>query len=305
MQVHYSLDNLPLFRRAVVTIGTFDGVHTGHQKIIEALKEEALKTGGETIVITFQPHPRKIVTNDSLQLINTLEEKIELLAQYNIHHLVVVPFTNAFAEQPAEAYIEHFLVAKFHPHTVIIGYDHQFGKNRQGNFSLLQQYAEKLNYQLIEIPKQVLNEIAISSTKIRNALLDSDIETANTLLGYAYFFSGLVVAGDRIGRRLNYPTANLVYTDSDKICLGHGVYAVMVTVNGEEKGGMLSIGTRPTLHNSEEKIEVHIFDFNNDIYGQTIRVTVKKFLRHQVKFSNLDELTQQLDRDKEESLKWL
>jgi riboflavin kinase / FMN adenylyltransferase len=306
MQVHYSLEKLPPFKNAVITIGTFDGVHTGHQKIIAALKEEAQKINGETIVITFHPHPRRIVTDTSLELINTLEERIFLLEQYRIDHLVVVPFTKEFAEQAAEDYIEHFLISNFQPHSIVIGYDHHFGKDRKGNFSLLLQYAERLQFQLIEIPKHVLNEIAISSTKIRKALLSSDVETANRLLGYPFFFSGLVVPGDRIGRTLNYPTANLVYTDHDKIHLGHGVYAVSVLVNDAEKKGMLSIGTRPTIDNkNEEKIEVNIFDFNEDIYGNTIQVSVKKFLRTQVKFSSLDELKQQLDADKEDSLKGL
>jgi riboflavin kinase/FMN adenylyltransferase len=306
MQVHYSLLNLPAFKNAVITIGTFDGVHTGHQKIIAAIKKEAKKISGETVLITFHPHPRKIVTNESLQLINTLEEKISLLEQYAIDHLVVVPFTKEFANQSAEEYIEHFLIGHFHPNSIVIGYDHHFGKERKGDFSLLQQYADRLHFELIEIPKHVLNEIAISSTKIRKALLASDVETANSLLGYSFFLQGQVVQGDQIGRTLNYPTANLAYTDADKICLGHGVFAVDVFVDSSEKKGMLSIGTRPTINNkNEEKIEVNIFDFDEDIYGQSIKVVVKKFLRPQLRFSSLEELTKQLDKDKIESLKWL
>lgn len=294
---------MPIFRNAVITIGTFDGVHEGHRTIIAALKEEAQRTGGESVIITFHPHPRKIVQHDSsLQLINTLEEKIRLLSLQGIDHLVVAPFTPEFSEQSAESYIEHFLVNRFHPGVIIIGYDHHFGKDRRGNFNLLQEQAPRWKYSLIEIPRHVIEEIGISSTKIRKALLQSDVETANLLLGYDFFFEGLVVKGDALGRQLGYPTANLEYTDPEKIHLGHGVYAVYVDVEGEKKKGMLSIGNRPTLQKSDEKIEVNIFDFNKDIYNTTIRVTVKKILRHQEKYSSLEELTAQLAKDREDSL---
>jgi len=303
MQVHRSIESLPNFKNAVVTIGTFDGVHAGHQKIIVALKEEARLQNGETVIITFDPHPRKIVKPEtSLQLITTLNEKIEILALHKVDHLVIVPFTKTFSDQPAEEYIENFLIKNFAPKSIIIGYDHRFGKERKGDYKMLERFAIKWNYNLVEIPKHVLEEIAISSTKIRNAILQSDIETANRLLGYHFFFEGIVVDGDKLGRQLGYPTANLEYTDEEKIHLGHGVYAVDVLVGDETKKGMLSIGNRPTLAKSGEKIEVNIFDFDRDIYGQTIRVIVKKFLRHQEKYDSLEALKQQLARDKEESL---
>ncbi len=306
MQVHQHLDTLPLFRKSVITIGAFDGVHKGHQKIIAALQDEAARIDGETVVITFHPHPRKIVAgNFSLQLINTLEEKIDLLSLYNIDHLVVVPFTPAFADQSAESYIRNFLVEKFQPHTIIIGYDHQFGKDRQGNFDLLQQMAAMYHYQLIEIPKHVAREIGISSTKIRTALQQSDVDTANELLGYDFFFSGKVVNGDKLGRQLGYPTANLEYTNSDKIHLGDGVYAVYVQLDGERKKGMLSIGNRPTIDGLAQKVEVNIFDFDEEIYGKEITVIVKKYLRAQEKYSTLQELTDQLALDKKNSLQVL
>lgn len=306
MQVHRSISELPPFRNAVITIGTFDGVHEGHRKIIAALKQEAQATAGESVIITFHPHPRKIVQHDaSLQLINTLDEKIELLSLQGIDHLVVVPFTTEFSEQSAESYIEHFLVNRFHPKVIIIGYDHHFGKDRRGNFSLLQEQAPRWNYRLIEIPRHVIEEIGISSTKIRKALLQSDTETANLLLGYDFFFEGLVVRGDALGRKLGYPTANLEYTDPEKIHPGHGVYAVYVDVQGEKKKGMLSIGNRPTLEKSGEKVEVNIFDFDREIYGETLRVTIRKFLRSQEKYASLDELVVQLAKDKENSLEAL
>jgi riboflavin kinase / FMN adenylyltransferase len=306
MQVHRQLEQLPSFTNAVITIGTFDGVHEGHQKIIQALKEEASRVGGETVVITFHPHPRKVVQSDKpLQLINTLNEKTELLEKAGIQHLVIVHFTPAFAEQTAEEYIRDFLINCFHPTTIIIGYDHRFGKDRTGDYKLMEEKANECGYHLLEIPKHVLDEIGVSSTKIRNAILSSDIETANKLLGYSFFFEGEVVKGDQLGRKLGYPTANLVYTDPDKIHLGHGVYAVQVDVQGERKKGMMSIGTRPTLTHSGERVEVNIFDFEGDIYGKTIRVIVEHYLRGQEKYASLDQLIQQLHKDKEASLSLL
>ncbi len=306
MLVHRTIENLPPFRNAVITIGTFDGVHEGHKKIIAALIAEAKTINGESVIITFDPHPRKIVEPDKpLQLINTLEEKTELLAKTGIDHLVIVPFTPGFAEQSAEQYIKDFLIDNFHPATIIIGYDHHFGKGRKGNYKLLEEKAPVFNYTLLEIPKHILDEIGVSSTKIRNALLASDIETANKLLGYDFFFEGKVVEGDKLGRQLGYPTANLEYTDKEKIHLGHGVYAVYVEINGVVKKGMLSIGNRPTLLHSDEKIEVNIFDWDEEIYGQTLRVIVKKYLRGQEKYDSLEELIRQLHKDKEDSLSCL
>lgn len=306
MQVHRSIENLPLFKNAVITIGTFDGVHQGHKKIINALKKEAEAAQGESVIISFHPHPRKVVHADEpLHLINTLNEKIELLEKTGIDHLVIVPFNQQFSEQTAEEYIENFLIKNFHPHTIIIGYDHHFGKGRKGNFILLAENADKYNYQLLEIPKYILDEISVSSTKIRNAILQSDIETANKLLGYEFFFEGIVIKGDQLGRKLGYPTANLKYTDAEKIHLGHGVFAAYAEVKGKRYKGMLSVGTRPTLENSDERVEVNIFDFDEEIYGETIRVVVKKFLRDQEKYASLGELTQQLAIDKENSLGFL
>ncbi len=303
MQVHRKIEDLPPFKNAVITIGTFDGVHEGHKKIIDALIAEARNVQGESLIITFDPHPRKIVHPDEpLHLINTLDEKIELLSKTGIDHLVIVPFTPEFADQTAEEYIQNFLIGNFHPATIIIGYDHHFGKDRTGNYKLLEEKAPVLGYKLLEIPKHVLDEIGVSSTKIRNALLQSDIETANKLLGYSFFFEGKVVTGDKLGRQLGYPTANLEYTDKEKIHLGHGVYAVYVEMGKLTKKGMLSIGTRPTLTVSSEKVEVNIFDWDKELYGQTIRVVVEKYLRAQEKYNSLEDLTRQLQKDKEDSL---
>lgn len=306
MQVHRDIDSLPLFKNAIVAIGTFDGVHLGHQKIISALEQQARNVNGESVIITFNPHPRKIINPaEQLQLINTLEEKIELLQEKGIDHLVIVPFTTSFSEQTADSYIKDFLIDRFHPHSIIIGYDHHFGKDRKGNYRLLEEKAPGYNYRLLEIPKHVLDEIAISSTKIRNALLKPDVETANKLLGYDFFFEGLIVEGDKLGRQLGYPTANLKYTDFDKIRLAEGVYAVSVKFSGELYKGMMSIGNRPTFNDTSEKVEVNIFDFSEDIYGKTLRVYVKKYLRPQEKYNSVEALKAQIDLDKQESLKWL
>src|SRR5437762_984486 len=203
MKVHRDIDHLPPFRNAVITIGTFDGVHEGHRKIIEHLKQEAEKINGETVIITFHPHPRKVVSSSILgiRLINTLNEKIELLEQAGVDKLAIVPFTEVFANQSAEDYIQNFLIKKFNPHTIIIGFDHRFGRDRLGDYRLLEKMAPVYNYVLKEIPKHVLDEIDISSTNIREAIIHSDIETANKLLGYDFFFEGVVVNGDKLGRK--------------------------------------------------------------------------------------------------------
>ena len=309
MQVHRDIENLPSFRNAVVTIGTFDGVHMGHRQVIDKLKTEAKAVNGETVIITFHPHPRKVVSSTILgiRLINTLDEKIELLEQLGIDHVVVVPFTDAFANQRAEDYINNFLIDKFHPHTIIIGYDHHFGRDRLGDYRLLEKFSGKYNYQLKEIPKHILENISISSTNIREAILHSDIATAYTLLGYEFFFSGLVIHGDKLGRTLGYPTANLKVTDEEKIVPGNGIYAVYAQPAGSlhRLKGMMSIGFRPTVDGKKRVIEVNIFDFDKEIYDQPLKVFVKKYLREEIKFDGLESLVKQIDQDKIDSLKVL
>lgn len=309
MQVHYNIEELPVFRNAVITIGTFDGVHMGHRQVLDRLKAEATINDGESVVITFHPHPRKVISSTILgiRLINTLDEKIELLRQLAIDHLVIVPFTDAFANQPAEDYIQNFLVAKFHPHTIIIGYDHRFGRDRSGDYRLLEKKAAIYNYQLKEIPKHILENISISSTNIRQAILHNDIATADKLLGYEFFFSGTVVHGDKLGRKLGYPTANLKIDDEEKITPGNGIYAVYAQPEGagQRLKGMMSIGFRPTVDGKKRVIEVNIFDFDKEIYDQKLKVFVKKYLREEVKFDGLDALVKQIDQDKVDSLKVL
>ncbi|HAO45819.1 MAG TPA: riboflavin biosynthesis protein RibF [Ferruginibacter sp.] len=307
MQIHRDISQLPSFRNAVITIGTFDGVHLGHHQIIDSLKQEAATAGGESVIITFHPHPRKVVSSviTGVRLINTLAERIELLDKTGIDHLVIVPFTDYFANQTAEEYIRDFLVEKFRPHTIIIGYDHRFGKERAGDYKMMEEKAAVYNYKLKEISEHILDAIKVSSTNIRNAILHSNVEEANHLLGYTFFFEGEVFHGDKIGRELGYPTANLKSTDEEKIVMGDGIYAVHADVEGIRYKGMMSIGFRPTVNGRTRVTEVNLFDFNKDIYGKTIRVHVQKYLRSEVKFNGLEELKEQLHKDKEESLKYL
>jgi len=304
MIVHKDMNALPSFTRAVITIGTFDGVHRGHQQIIRSLCEEAANCEGESVLVTFHPHPRQVVSSTILgvRLINTLDERIELFREAGIDHLVIVPFTTAFAHQDAEEYIRDFLVANFHPHTIIIGYDHRFGKDRAGNYELLEEKAIQFGYQIKEIPRHQLHESAVSSTRIREALVDGKVAIANELLGYEFFFEGKVVHGDKLGRELGYPTANLQITDNEKMLPGDGIYAVYIDYKDHRYKGMMSIGFRPTVGGHRRVVEVNIFDFNQSIYGETIRVMVKAHLRAEEKFDSLEMLVKQIDQDKQNSL---
>jgi len=312
MKVHRDINNLPSFKNTAITIGTFDGVHSGHVQIINQLKKEAQENEGESLIITFDPHPRMILNRQKnqppIKLLNTLSEKIELLAKQEIDHLVIVPFTVEFSNQTAEEYIADFLVAKFHPKTIIIGYDHHFGKNRSGDYKLLEKYQEEFNYQVKEIPAHVLDHVTISSTKIRQALEAGDIRTAHECLGYDYFFEGKVIEGNKIGRTLGYPTANLEIEDANKLIPADGIYAVNVSVGKENQAsdlfvpesfhqGMMSIGFRPTIGDDKKMIEVNVFDFNENIYGRTLRVYVKSFMRKEEKFENLEQLKNQISID--------
>ncbi|HVY74010.1 MAG TPA: bifunctional riboflavin kinase/FAD synthetase [Puia sp.] len=308
MQVYRSTDDLPHFHHAVLTIGTFDGVHTGHQQVIAQLRKEAAQINGETVIITFDPHPRMVVNAGSnLRLLNIAAEKTELLAASGVDNLAIVPFTEKFAHLSAEEYIRDFLVRHFHPHTIIIGYDHHFGKGRTGNYQLLNAAASTNHYRLKEIPAHVLDSISVSSTRIREAIAIGDMQTANVLLGYTFFFSGTVVEGDRLGRTLGFPTANLQIEDPHKILPGDGVYAVDAVVDDQPEQrlkGMMNIGYRPTVGGRKKLIEVNLFEFDRPIYHRTLKVFVKQFLRSEVKFDGLDALKKQLAIDKLNAEKW-
>jgi riboflavin kinase/FMN adenylyltransferase len=296
MQVHRELSQLPDFRNAVITIGTFDGVHTGHRYILQQLQQAANAVRGETVIVTFDPHPREILFpgDKNLRLLTTLDEKIALLTRAGIDHLVVVPFTKAFSELSARAYLEDFLIARFRPHTIIIGYDHRFGHNREGGLELLEAEQHQYGFHLIEIPQQVVHDLAVSSTKIRNSLLEGNTQLANELLGYPYFLEGAVVHGDKMGRQLGYPTANLQLADERKLIPSEGIYAVKVN---NKLNGVMSIGTRPTFDGTDLRLEVHIFDFSSEIYGEQLRVEFINFIRHSQKFASIEALIAQMDKD--------
>lgn len=302
MKVHYDLKQLPPFSRGVITTGAFDGVHKGHQQIIARMKEIAKLVNGETVIITFHPHPRKITSSvpGDVKQLTCLNERIILLEKAGIDHLVVIPFDYHFSNLSAADYISSFLEAHFHPHTIIVGYDHKFGKGRTGNFEMLCDYGKKLGFQVEQINEQLVERDIISSTHIRNYLLEKNIVKANALLGYAYFFDGFVVRGNQIGRTIGFPTANLHINDEEKLIPSNGVYAVRV--KGSYFGtkvleGMMNIGVRPTVDGHKKVIEVNIFDFDEDIYEQTLTVMVYEYIRGEVKFDGLDALKAQLKED--------
>jgi riboflavin kinase/FMN adenylyltransferase len=317
MRVHRDINNLPAFKNAAITIGTFDGVHTGHLQIINQLKKEAQENNGEAVIITFHPHPRMIIQSrenepnnrPSIKLLNTLSEKIELLRKHEIDHLVIVPFTKEFSNQTPDEYIHDFLVSKFHPQTIIIGYDHRFGRDRKGDYKLMEKYQESFHYHVKEIPEHVLHNVTISSSKIRQALTVGDIATANEYLGYEYFFEGKIVEGNKLGKTLGYPTANILVNDAFKLIPAYGVYAVTVSIGVESQNpddafiaeadykGMMNIGIRPTIGDNKIMIEVNVFDFNKDIYGRNMRVYIKEYMRPEIKFNTLEELKVQLEMD--------
>jgi riboflavin kinase/FMN adenylyltransferase len=305
MQVHFQLEHLPKFKNPVLTIGAFDGVHSGHLSILDELKHTAEENQGETVVITFHPHPRRILNNaDAPALLTSLNERIDRFQQLGIDHLVIVPFDPAFAEMTATEYIEKFLVDLFHPSVIIIGNDHRFGKDRSGDFFMLREFGSRFGYSVKEIPEKLLNESRVSSTNIRHALLNGDVKMANELLTYNYQLIGKVVVGDRLGRTLGFPTANLSMLDSDKLIPASGVYAVLVHLYKEgtirNYNGMMNIGYRPTVNGKERRIEVHIFEFDEDIYNETLKVSLMAHTRKELKFAGLDALKTQLNKDKDE-----
>jgi len=303
MTVHYDLNQLPAFKHAVITTGAFDGVHIGHQQIISRMKQIALEVGGETVIITFHPHPRKIISSipGEIKQLTSLEERIELLEKNEVDHLVVVNFDYAFSNLSANQYVKDFLFDHFHPHTIIVGYDHRFGNGRNGNFELLKKFEEELQFKVEEINEKIVAGEIVSSTHIRNYLSENNIEKANALLGYAYHFDGFVVRGNQIGRTIGFPTANLHINNEEKIIPSNGVYAVKVKgscLGNDVLDGMMNIGIRPTVDGQKKVIEVHILNFDEDIYEQNLTVLVYEYIRGEVKFDGLDGLKSQLAKDK-------
>lgn len=307
MKIYYSIEDFNPLPCAVVTSGTFDGVHVGHQTILARLKEIASANGGETVLITYWPHPRTILRPEepTVKLLTTFEEKAHLLKAQGIHHLLRIPFTKDFSGISSQQFIQEILVHRIGTKKLVIGYDHRFGKNREGSFDQLRQNASSYGFDVEEIPRQEIDHVAVSSSKIRKALEEADLATANHLLARPYALTGRVVRGDKLGRMLGFPTANLDTESANKLVPREGIYAVRVTVNACTFGGMLYIGTRPTVDGKRQVIEVNIFDFNHEIYGELVTVEFLHLIRYDTKFNDLEGLKTQLFQDREAALRLL
>jgi riboflavin kinase / FMN adenylyltransferase len=303
MRIFEGLTEKMPIKNAVVTIGTFDGVHIGHQEILKTLIAEAVKCEGESVLLTFYPHPRMVLFPEQtdLQLLQTQTEKLEKLASIGLQNVVIYPFSKEFADLSAERFVEEILIKGLQAKMVIIGYDHQFGHNREGNLAFLKQYAEKGFFELMEIPAEQIDEANISSSKIRKAILGGEISTANSFLGSPFELSGTIVKGLQNGRKIGFPTANIRIDDQQKIIPATGVYAVEMNVAGTSCRGMMNVGWRPTIEEEklERKIEVHLFDFQKEIYDEACQIRVLQFVRAEHKFPNLEALKVQIQRDEE------
>ncbi|HYF69708.1 MAG TPA: bifunctional riboflavin kinase/FAD synthetase [Ohtaekwangia sp.] len=307
MKIYHGIEDFVPLKYAVVTSGTFDGVHIGHQKILSRLKETSLLHKGQTVVITFWPHPRLVLhpEDTSLKLLNTFEEKAALLKEHGIQHLLRIPFTKEFSQLTSKEFISKILVDTIGTKKLVIGYDHHFGKNREGSFEQLKADGPTYGFDVEEIPRQDVDHIGVSSTTIRKALEEGDIETATPLLGSPYSITGRVIMGDKLGRILGFPTANIEIDSKFKLIPADGIYAVTVQYEHQHLKGMMYIGNRPTIDGIKRNLEVNIFDFNKDIYGESLTIYFHKLLRWDIKFSDLEELKRQLALDKiaaEESL---
>lgn len=304
MKVYTNIDDFKGVKNPIVTTGTFDGVHLGHQKIITRLKDVARDEKGETVLLTFSPHPRMVLFPDDneLKLLNTLPEKTVLLEKYGIDHLIIYPFTKEFSRLTSIEFVRNILVNSIQTKKLVIGYNHHFGRNREGSFEHLKEYGPLYGFEVEEIPAKDIDHIQISSTKIRNALLIGDVKTATAYLGHSYTLTGTVVSGKQLGRTIGYPTANLHIADHYKLIPGDGVYAVKIKHNDTIYGGMLNIGNNPTIEGKGKSVEVNIFDFDKSIYGDEATIYFIERLRDEVKFNNLEELKEQLAKDKRDSL---
>ncbi|NNE02209.1 MAG: bifunctional riboflavin kinase/FAD synthetase [Eudoraea sp.] len=285
---------------AVITIGTFDGVHIGHRKILERLINDAKETNRVATVLTFFPHPRMVLQKDSdIKLLNTIDEKIQILERLGLDYLVVQPFTKDFSRLSATEFVRDILVNSLHTRKVIIGYDHRFGRNRTANITDLIAFGAALEFEVEEIPAQEIEEVSVSSTKIRQALQDGDVKTANKYLGYSYMLTGVVVRGKGLGKNLDFPTANLHIKESYKLIPRNGVYAIKSTLENKTVYGMMNIGFNPTVKGEDRSIEVHFFEYNKDLYDQSIQVDILDWIREEHKFDSLQDLKTQLNKDKE------
>jgi len=303
MNVYRDLAALPDFRNTVVTIGSYDGVHSGHQTILAQVNELARSIGGESVLVTFHPHPRLVVNPNgtSLKLITTIDEKIDLLEKYGVNHLVVAPFTKAFSQQTPDEYIQHFLVDKIRPKKIVIGYDHRFGNRREGNIEYLRKFEQQFDYEVQEIEKQAVDDIVVSSTKIRNSILIGDVHTATALLNHPFTISGKVVRGKQLGNTIGFPTANVVVENPHKIIPADGVYAARIFYDNKMYTSMLYIGH--SLDNEYKTLEVNIFDFDENIYDKHLTVEFVVRVRDDMRFDGVEALKIQLVEDKKNVMK--
>jgi riboflavin kinase/FMN adenylyltransferase len=307
MRIYESISEFKKSNNAVVTSGTFDGVHIGHQKILNTLKNVAAKTGGETVLITYWPHPRLVLdpANDTIKLLTTFEEKSRVLESFGLDHLIKIPFTREFSKQSSAAFIKNILVDGIGTSTLVIGYDHKFGHNREGSFDSLKANSAEYGFNIREIPRQDIKNVGVSSSKIRRSLSKGDIHISNQFLGWEYCLNGTVVEGDQLGRKIGFPTANMKIDSELKLIPAGGSYAVRVIHNDQPYEGMLNIGTRPTINGGHQTIEVNIFDFDKQIYGDDIRVKIVRLIRKENKFESLELLKEQLVLDRELAKKML
>lgn len=301
MQIHYDLDNFEAVK-PVVTVGTFDGVHLGHREVISELKRISALSGGESIVFTFEPHPRIVIApnEDSLRLLSTQNEKINLIEEIGVDHLVIYPFTSDFSRLSYNEFVTKILVGKMNISSLVVGYDHRFGQGRKGDFRSLELLSKALNFKVEQLSQLLVDNKVVSSSKIRLALESGDISKANSFLGYRYSVSGKVIEGKQLGRKLGFPTANIKTFEHNKLVPGDGVYAVFVEAGGVIFKGMLNVGIRPTVnYNADHKsIEVHIFEFDIDIYNSAITLFFVEKIRNERKFAGIDELQEQLIKDR-------
>ncbi|MBQ0769170.1 MAG: bifunctional riboflavin kinase/FAD synthetase [Bizionia sp.] len=295
-----------LKNNTVITIGTFDGVHIGHQKILQRLIKVGSVKNLEPTVLTFFPHPRMVLQKDAdIKLINSIAEKTEILKQFGINRLLVKEFTKDFSRLTAEEFVEQILVKELKAKHIIIGYDHHFGRNRTANIDDLKAFGKVYGFEVEEITKQDINDVAVSSTKIRKALIEGNIKTANSYLGYNFFLSGTVVSGKGLGRTINFPTANIEIVENYKLIPKHGVYVVKSIINSEIVFGMMNIGTNPTVNGGKQTIEVHFLDLDESLYDSHLKVELLHRLRNERKFNSVEALTEQLHRDKQHTLDFI
>ena len=300
MKVYYGIQEFQKLKNAVVTSGTFDGVHLGHRKILNRLNEVAHQNNGESVVITFYPHPRSVISpdNQNVKLLSTLDEKIELLENSGVQHLLIIPFTREFSELSSEEFIQKILVQTIGTKTLVIGYDHRFGRNREGGFDYLKANKARYGFEIEEISRQDIENMGVSSSKIRKALQEGDVPSADHFLGRNYSLSGVIVKGKQLGRTIGFPTANIQVREIAKLIPSDGVYAVKVYYKENAFGGMLNIGNRPTVDGTFQTVEVNIFDFDQEIYGENLAVEFLQKIRNEQKFNGLDELKAQIAKDK-------